>query len=1320
MSERIFRFSIDRGGTFTDIYAEIPTAPFYRVLKLLSVDPSNYDDAPREGIRRILQESLGIEIPRHTKVPTKNIEWIRMGTTVATNALLERKGERTLLLTTKGFRDLLKIGNQTRPHIFDLEISKPELLYERVLEVNERVRLVPAHVPGTGHSAQDGSHQAVHPHSSVEKAQEPSGEAQRGRIVTGVTGELAEVLEAPNLDLLREQLTAVRKETGIESVAIVFLHSFNFPLHEQQVGELCYEVGFTQVSMSHALSHTIKAVPRGHTATVDAYLTPLIKKYISGFTAGFDDGIGDVEVSFMMSDGGLCPMSMFNGFRSILSGPAGGVVGYSSFFENNGKCPMIGIDMGGTSTDVSRYAGELEHVFETETAGVFIQAPQLAIETVAAGGGSRIFFRSGLFVVGPESSSAHPGPVCYRKNGFLAITDCNLVLGRVLPEYFPKIFGKNENEPLATDLAFNALQTLTDEINDYYSTQSSDATNAKPAKLSVDEVAFGFVRVANEAMCRPIRNITEAKGYEPASHVLSVFGGAGPQHACSIARSLGMKQIFVPRFASILSAYGIGLAHVVFEDQIPCHDTFSSDVLPEIHARLQELEKKVLAKFGTRDNLKVEVKHYLNLRYEGTDTAMMIERTGAGDYVAQFEENYKREYGFLLSKRPLKIDNIRVRATYQSPTLQSVSIEKWDGNLPKPIAVNPIFFEGGRRQTPIFSIKDLLAGSLIHGPAVILDNTTSIIVEPNCTATITDNGDVRIDVEIPSGPSSSTPSNSSISPISPISSPFESTSDFPLDSIQLSVFAHRFMSIAEQMGRALERTAVSTNIKERRDFSCALFGPNGALVANAPHLPVHLGSMQEAVKWQLNHWGDNWHEGEVIATNHPDAGGSHLPDITVITPVFVPSSKRAVFYVASRGHHADIGGIQPGSMPPFSTSLTEEGASFKYFKLVENGEFQEQGITDVLMQPAFEARAEWQQKCSGTRNLADNLSDLKAQIAANNKGIRLVNELIASFSLPMVHSYMLYIQQTAEQSVRKMLRDLSLTHGLQEVDTIHAVDYMDNGAQLKLALTIDRTNGTAKFDFSGTDPQIFGNINAPRSVTMSAIIYSLRCLVKDDIPLNSGCMDPIEVIIPRGSFLDPLEGAAVVGGNVLTSQRVTDVVLMAFQAAANSQGCMNNFTFGNERMGYYETIAGGAGAGPTWQGQDSVQVHMTNTRITDAEILERRYPVLLREFSVREGSGGVGQFRGGHGVVREFEFLAPLDVGILSERRSFAPNGLHGGGPGLRGRNIWFKRLADGSYAPVFLGGKNTVRVQPGDRIRIESPGGGGYGSSVTATHSNP
>lgn len=1381
-------------------------------MKLLSVDPSNYEDAPREGIRRILEEVrffstffifhfnpsfqpsnppplplmqvTGEKIPRSDKVPTKNIEWIRMGTTVATNALLERKGERTLLLTTHGFRDLLKIGNQTRPNIFDLVIKKPELLYERVVEVSERLLLR----PDLGSRSEDDVSQAGEKvfkfkkqsnksdksdkTEKIEKSEndeaapdsnqddhsflslDPENLPKEGQVIKGLTGEYAQVLESPDIEVLKKELSDLRKETGIDSVAIVLMHSYNFSVHEQILGAICSELGFTQISMSHALSPTIKAVPRGHTATVDAYLTPLIKSYIRTFSSGFDAQLNQVEVSFMMSDGGLCPMQHFDGFRSILSGPAGGVVGFSSYYEDT---PMIGIDMGGTSTDVSRFDGEFELVFETETAGVSIQAPQLSIETVAAGGGSRIFFRSGLFVVGPESSSAHPGPVCYRKGGFLSITDCNLALGRVLPDFFPKIFGPKENEPLAQDLSLKALQELTDEINSFFSKSpsSSEATNeqlpsqhahSSPSQkssntpLTVDEVAFGFLRVANEAMCRPIRNITEAKGYEPSTHILNVFGGAGPQHACAIARSLGMKEILVPRYCSILSAYGIGLADVVFEDQLPCNEEYSDSVLEKVHAKVDELEKEVRStmkrkfraqahgsdqKKDAEDALgKVTVKHYLNLRYDGTDTSMMIERTSSNDYLKQFEENYKREYGFLLTKRKIKIDNLRVRLVAHSSTIQSVDIEKWNGSLPKTIATQSVYFEGGRVDTPVYALSDLLAKSTVAGPCVILDNTTSIIVEPGCEAEITMKGDVKITVDKQGEKKKS----------------YSDSDKVPLDTIQLSVFAHRFMSIAEQMGRALERTAVSTNIKERRDFSCALFGPDGSLVANAPHLPVHLGSMQEAVKWQLKETEiresneteeskssdaskssdsskssssssdssktchrkpkSSWKKGQVVATNHPDAGGSHLPDITVITPVHVTGGEDdgAVFFVASRGHHADIGGIQPGSMPPFSTHLSEEGAAFKRFVLVdEDGVFQEEGITKVL---------------EGTRNLSDNLSDLKAQIAANNKGIRLVAELISQYSLKVVHAYMNYIQETASKSVRKMLTDLSLKHNLKPVDTVKAIDYMDNGAVIQLQLTIDRNNGTAIFDFEGTDLQIYGNINSPKSVTMSAIIYSLRCLVNEAIPLNSGCMEPIQVRVPKGCFLDPPEGAAVVGGNVLTSQRVTDIVLAAFGAAANSQGCMNNFTFGDESMGYYETIAGGSGAGPHWHGRDAVQVHMTNTRITDAEILEKRYPILLHEFSVRPNSGGIGKFNGGNGIIREFEFLKPLQVGILSERRSFAPNGLHGGGPGARGRNVWItKDPHSGQARTILLGGKNSLKVKPGDRVRIETPGGGAYGA---------
>lgn len=1177
-----------------------------------------------------------------------------MGTTVATNALLERKGERVLLITTKGFKDLLKIGNQTREKIFDLQIEKPDLLYEHVLEIDERIHL-------------------LNREPTEEEKLDPT-------IVQGSTGEWIQIEKSPKYEEILNALKEVKETTGINSVAIVLLHSYIYGQHEKFVNDICKEAGFEHVSISSELTSMVKVVQRGHTASVDAYLTPLIKKYIESFSSGFDDNFKNVDVSFMMSDGGLCPVELFNGYKSLLSGPAGGVVGYAeTSFDPETKTPVVGFDMGGTSTDVSRYDGELEHIFETQVSGVFIQTPQLAIETVAAGGGSRLFFRNGLFVVGPESAGAHPGPICYKKGGHLAITDANVLLGRILPGYFPKIFGPGQDEPLAYEWSKKAFEELAETVNDYF---KSNTDIKGHIDLTPEEVAYGFIKVANEAMCRPIRNITEAKGFDVSTHTLSVFGGAGPQHACAIARNLGMTKVYIHRHCSILSAYGIGLADIVYEDQIPCHMPFSMNIMDSIHEKMELLSDQVEDRLKKTSSVShLLVKKYLNLRYQGTDTSMMIEKTDGIDYIEKFENNYQREYGFLLTNRNIVIDGIRVRVIGKSGGLRPVKISK-STNPVEPMTYKDVYFDGGYVNTPIFNLVDLGDGDIVQGPSIIIDNTTSIVIEPECSAKIDQNGSIIITIGegVIKKPSTD------------------------LDAILLSVFSHRFMSIAEQMGRALERTSVSTNIKERRDFSCALFSPDGSLVANAPHLPVHLGSMQEAVKWQIKYWQSEWKEGEVIMTNHPEAGGSHLPDITVITPVFKDGVP--VFYVASRGHHADIGGISPGSMPPFSTSLKEEGAAIMGLKIVKDGVFQEKEIVKLLMEPGLTERNPWELPSFGTRCLSDNLSDLKAQIAANNKGIALVKELIHYYSLDVVHAYMRYIQDTASQAVSDMLREISSNHGLQEVDSLYAEDFMDNGACIKLKLTIDRVQGKGIFDFTGTDPQIYGNINAPKSVTISAIIYSLRCMVKKEIPLNQGCLDPITIIIPKNCFLDPSSEAAVVGGNVLTSQRVTDVVLMAFRAVANSQGCMNNFTFGDENMGYYETIAGGAGAGPTWNGQDGVQVHMTNTRITDAEIIERRYPIILREFSIRINSGGEGLHRGGHGIVRVFEFRKDLEVGILSERRTFCPNGLNGGGDGKRGRNIWIKK----SGQQVFLGGKNMIRVSKGDIVRIETPGGGGYG----------
>ncbi|CAN1135282.1 5-oxoprolinase 1 [Linum perenne] len=1259
--EEKLRFCIDRGGTFTDVYAEIPGKSDGRVLKLLSVDPANYDDAPVEGIRRILEDYTGSKIPRHSKIPTDKIEWIRMGTTVATNALLERKGERIALCVTKGFKDLLQIGNQARPSIFDLTVSKPSNLYEEVIEVDERVQLV------------------------IDKEESSSATASAS-VVKGVSGEFVRVVR-PLDEAALEPLLKPLLEKGIRCLAVVLLHSYTFPEHELLLAKVALSMGFKHVSLSSALTPMVRAVPRGLTASVDAYLTPVIKEYLSGFISKFDEGLGKVNVLFMQSDGGLAPESRFSGHKAVLSGPAGGVVGYSqTLFGLETEKPLIGFDMGGTSTDVSRYAGSYEQVLETQIAGAIIQAPQLDINTVAAGGGSKLKFQFGAFRVGPESVGAHPGPVCYRKGGELSVTDANLILGYVIPDYFPAIFGPNEDQPLDIEATRKQFGELAEQINSYRKSQDSSAKD-----MSVEEIALGFINVANETMCRPIRQLTEMKGHETRNHALACFGGAGPQHACAIARSLGMKEVLVHRFCGILSAYGMGLADVVEEAQEPYSAVYGPDSVSEAARResmlLKQIKQKLQEQGFREENITTET--YLNLRYEGTDTAIMVKRIvnedgSVSEYDVEFVKLFQQEYGFKLQNRNILVCDVRVRGIGVTNILKPQVQEPASGT-PKIEGQYQVYFGEGWHQTPLFRLENLGSGQVIPGPAIIMNGNSTVIVEPKCKAMITKYGNIRIEIE------------SSVGTVK--------IAEKVADVVQLSIFNHRFMGIAEQMGRTLQRTSISTNIKERLDFSCALFGPDGGLVANAPHVPVHLGAMSSTVRWQLNHWGNNLSEGDVLVTNHPCAGGSHLPDITVITPVF--DKGKLFFFVASRGHHAEIGGITPGSMPPFSKSIWEEGAAIKAFKLVEKGVFQEDGIIKLLQFPGSDDDSV--HKIPGTRRLQDNLSDLRAQIAANQRGIVLIKELIGQYGLETVQAYMTYVQLNAEEAVREMLKTVAarVSPDNSSIVTIEEEDFMDDGSTIHLKLTINGDKGEASFDFSGTSPEVYGNWNAPEAVTAAAVIYCLRCLVNVDIPLNQGCLAPVEIHIPQGSFLSPSDKAAVVGGNVLTSQRVTDVILTAFQACACSQGCMNNLTFGDDTFGYYETIGGGSGAGPTWEGTSGVQCHMTNTRMTDPEIFEQRYPVVLHRFGMREESGGTGVHKGGDGIVREIEFRRPVVVSILSERRVHSPRGLAGGKDGARGANY----LISKDKRRINLGGKNTVEVEAGEILQILTPGGGGWGS---------
>lgn len=1328
---RGIRIAIDRGGTFTDCVGEHNGKEI--IIKLLSEDPANYKDAPLEGIRRIMSHFTGRDIPRGEPLDTSQIDSIRMGTTVATNALLERKGERIAMIVTKGFRDCLTIGNQSRPRIFDLAIRKPDVLYEQVVEVDERVTL---------------EDYAEDPERTVTEADTVAGTeaAQTKELVRGLSGETVRVLKRPDHEAIKTQLKHIYDQ-GIRSVAVCLMHGYTFPDHEAAIGKLAKEVGFTHISLSHELMPMIKLVPRATSVCADAYLTPTIKKYIDGFQSGFAGGLGSRSVQetsgpkgarceFMQSDGGLVDVEKFTGLKAILSGPAGGVVGYAiTSYDENTKTPVIGFDMGGTSTDVSRYGeGRYEHVFETTTAGVTIQSPQLDINTVAAGGGSRLFFRNGLFVVGPESAGAHPGPACYRKGGPATVTDANLYLGRLLPEFFPKIFGKNEDEGLDVEASRKVLQELADQVS-----------RETGKKMSADEVAYGFLTVANEAMTRPIRSITEAKGHDSSKHRLATFGGAGGQHAVAIAESLGISQILVHRYSSVLSAYGMALADVVDERQEPESSVWvdGGDVVADLQSKMEKLKEKSRATLKEQgfEASEIVFEEYLNMRYRGTESALMIvkpteaeakESFGGKDWQfgQAFVKQHRYEFGFTLDERDIIVDDVRVRGIGKSfrnneKTVdeQLKVIKRQDVTEDKRHNTQEVYFEGGRAKTPIYKLENLAIGDVVPGPAMLADGTQTIVVTPRTKALITGTH-VILDLEREVSKDAS-----------------QKSTEREVDPIMLSIFGHRFMAIAEQMGRALQKTSVSTNVKERLDFSCAIFDADGGLVANAPHLPVHLGSMSTCVRRQAEIWKGKLEKGDVIASNDPSYGGTHLPDITLIMPAFDESGTRILFYAASRAHHADIGGITAGSMPPNSRELFQEGAVFKSEKIVSKGKFDEKRITEIL----YDGPAQYP-GCSGTRCLADNISDMRAQVSANKKGISLIETLIEEYGEETVQFYMVNIQKNAEMCVRNLLKDV---YKRFEGRDLSSLDFMDDGSPIQLKVKIDPELGEAEFDFAGTGPQVYGNVNAPEAITYSAIIYCLRCLVSQDIPLNQGCLRPIHVKIPPKSLLSPSPGAAVVGGNVLTSQRITDVVLKAFEACAASQGCCNNLTFGFggnvtgqsavRGFGYYETIAGGSGAGPDWVGTSGVHVHMTNTRITDSEIFERRYPVLLREFSIREGSGGKGQHKGGDGVVRDIEFRIPLQVSILSERRVYRPYGLKGGEDGQCGLNLWVRRVekadwqrsmksvqgataqeqqrkeADGvefEERYINIGAKNSAAMAAGDRIIVNTPGGGGWGAA--------
>ena len=1265
------QIAIDRGGTFCDVIAKLKGHEDY-VFKLLSVDPLNYKDAPTEGIRRVLEHFNKTTISKDCKLKLDQIQSIRMGTTVATNALLERKGAKVLLVTTKGFKDVLVIGNQTRPDIFDLTAKKLGHLYHKVMEIDERVTIA-------GFSEGGGDKLPI----------DEIGD--KNEVITeGVTGDKVRVLKTPDYDLVEKELREIYENGEIKTIALSLLHSYAYPVHEAKIAEIAKTIGFN-ISVSHELQPMLGFVNRTSSTVADAYLSPVINEYVQNFGAGFEGGLEAFgnKLLFMQSNGGLCPWYKFTGLKAILSGPAGGMVGFGqTCYDNTSGKATIGFDAGGTSTDVSRYAGSLEHIYETVVSQVNLQTPQLDISTVAAGGGSMLFWKNKMFVTGPESAGSDPGPACYRKGGPLTVTDANLVLGRLVPEKFPNIFGPNQDQPLDYEIVKIKFNELTELIN-----------KDQDIELTPEEVANGFLKVAVEAMARPIRNLTEAKGHETALHNLASFGGSGGQFAVSLAKNLGITNVAIHKYSSLLSAYGIQLADIVIEKQSPASLTYSNS-FEAIDKKIAQLTAEAYKEYENQNlsNFKTQLEVFLNMRYVGSDTHLLIPtKQGEHDAEEKFIKRHKHEYGFNLDRKVL-VDDVQVLLNVQSDgkeesnPFQEFANLKNTLNVGKSSTTKQIYFDScGWTQASLYSLSDLKVGTKVGAPSIILDDTQTLLIEPGSTAYILQNH-VLIDVEQEEKPRLSTST---------------------VDPIQLSVFGHRFMSIAEQMGRTLQQTAISTNIKERLDFSCAIFDHNGDLIANAPHIPIHLGSMSYAVKAQMKLWENKLEPGDVLVSNHPIAGGSHLPDITVITPV-LNDAKEPIFWTASRGHHADIGSIAAGSMPPNSKTIYDEGAAIVTHKLCSQGVFDEAGITKILVEEPAKYPGG-----SGTRTLSDNISDLKAQVAANYKGIKLLQRLIDDFTYQVVKLYMGGIQSTAEIAVRNLLKLAYTKFSSRE---LKGVDYIDDGTAIALTVHIDPETGSALFDFSETGDEIYGNLNAPTAILYSAVLYVLRCLISTDIPLNNGCLRPIEFKTREGSLVSPSSDAAVVGGNVETTQRIVDVMLKTFQAAAGSQGTCNNLTFGTSdhdygiSFGYYETICGGAGAGPTWDGQSVVQCHTTNTRMTDTELFEKRYPVLLHEYSVRLGSGGDGFHKGGDGVVRDIEFLYPLEVSCLMERRALAPYGLLGGEEGARGLNQWFYKLKDGTYRKKSLGGKCTVKVSKGDRIVINTPGGGGYGKKEKET----
>jgi 5-oxoprolinase (ATP-hydrolysing) len=1213
-----WQFWIDRGGTFTDIVGKRPDGTLV-THKLLSENPEQYKDAAVAGIRYLLGLKPG-ELVRSDLV-----ECVKMGTTVATNALLERKGEPTLLVTTRGFRDALRIAYQNRPRLFDRNIVLPELLYSAVIEAQERV---------------------------------------------GADGEIVISLDE---SLLKSELFA-QYSSGLRTVSIIFMHGYRYTAHELAAERIAREVGFTQISVSHKTSPMMKFVSRGDTTVVDAYLSPILSRYVSQVASE----LPGVKLFFMQSSGGLTDARAFQGKDAILSGPAGGIVGMArtaqqAFGSSSAKIAdvkVIGFDMGGTSTDVSHFAGEFEREFETQVAGVRMRAPMMSIHTVAAGGGSILEFDGSRFRVGPQSAGANPGPASYRRGGPLAVTDANVMVGKIQPRHFPKVFGAAANEALSYEAALTQFNAIASKVG-----------------RSAESVAEGFINIAVQQMANAIKKISVARGYDVTRYTLQCFGGAGGQHACLVADALGMTRVFVHPYAGVLSAYGMGLADqsVIREQAVELLLTDAATA--EVSSKLDGLAQAATSELRSQDigSGAVQVHRRVHVKYQGTDTALVVPMGSVASIEAAFEKAYKQRFAFLMQGKAIVVEVVSVEAVI-SGDAPGEKLHELHAARPVPSRETVKMFSGGQwHEAALVVREDMRPGDVIPGPAIIAEKNATTIVEPGWEASLTALDHLVLERRAQRA--------------------VKFAAGTTVDPVLLEVFNNLFMNIAEQMGLQLQNTAYSVNIKERLDFSCALFDAEGNLIANAPHMPVHLGSMGESIKTVVNENKATMQPGNVYVLNDPYHGGTHLPDVTVITPVYVGDSKSPLFYVGSRGHQADIGGTTPGSMPPFSTRIEEEGVQINNFLLVERGILREKEMIALLESGEYPSRNPYQ-----------NMADLKAQIAANEKGVQELRKMVDQFGLDVVQAYMGHVQDNAEESVRRAL--VTLSSRLK--DSSFTLP-LDNGAQIQVAIRVDGKNRSAEIDFTGTSAQQTNNFNAPKAVCIAAVLYVFRTLVDDDIPLNAGCLKPLKVTIPQGSMLNPNPPASVVAGNVETSTCITNALYGALGLMAASQPTMNNFTFGNERHQYYETISGGSGAGGLFDangqlvggssggfhGTSVVQTHMTNSRLTDPEVLEFRFPVRLESYEIRQGSGGAGQFTGGNGGIRRVKFLEPMTASILSNGRIHPAFGMNGGESGAVGINRVVRK--DGCVEE--LGHIGSAPMQAGDVFEIHTPGGGGFGS---------